>query len=378
MSGKENKVKNVAIWTKSFMDWNGGVDFIKNIIIALSSVSKKNGLKLYLILSEDQSDEDFIEFEKCTIIKYRHNELSKTLEEFNIDIILPHSNYNFFDLNVKSIAYLYDCQHKYFPEFFKKEELEERDDFFLRMINSGEKIIVNAASVKNDFIKFFNAEPSNIVVLPFTPKLKTEYLEQNRHLIEKYKLPERYFLISNQFWRHKDHKTAFEAFSELVKGLECKDIKLICTGLMEDSRHPEYMRELFTLIDNLRCKDKIECLGLIPKIEQIEIMKGALAVIQPTLFEGGPGGGSVWDAMALGVPAILSDISTNLEINDENVSFFYTKKTEDLLLRMKEIIDKKIERPSKRELVERSKKNIIMLGTALCRVINEVCDEKSK
>ncbi len=51
-------------------------------------------------------------------------------------------------------------------------------------------------------------------------------------------------------------------------------------------------------------------------------MRAALAVVQPTLFEGGPGGGSVFDAVALGVPAIVSDIPVNLEIEEPNVRFF--------------------------------------------------------
>lgn len=49
-------------------------------------------------------------------------------------------------------------------------------------------------------------------------------------------------------------------------------------------------------------------LTLILKLEQIEIMKDALGIIQTSLFEGGPGGGCVLDAISLETPSIVSNI----------------------------------------------------------------------
>lgn len=45
------------------------------------------------------------------------------------------------------------------------------------------------------------------------------------------------------------------------------------------------------LAKKLGIESKIKILGHIPKLEQIELIKNCIAVIQPTLFEGGPGGG---------------------------------------------------------------------------------------
>ena len=40
----------------------------------------------------------------------------------------------------------------------------------------------------------------------------------------------------------------------------------------------------------LGLEQRVRVLGLVPKRDQIEIMKKACAVLQPTRFEGGPGG----------------------------------------------------------------------------------------
>jgi glycosyltransferase involved in cell wall biosynthesis len=55
-------------------------------------------------------------------------------------------------------------------------------------------------------------------------------------------------------------------------------------------------------------------LGLLPKAEQLALLRGSLGLIQPTRFEGGPGGGSVREAMALGTRILISDIPVNREI----------------------------------------------------------------
>ena len=92
---------------------------------------------------------------------------------------------------------------------------------------------------------------------------------------------------------------------------------------MEDYRFPEHINNLQREIDELGIADQVHFLGHIPKADQIAIMKGSLAVLQPTLFEGGPGGGSVYDAVSLGVPALLSDIPVNREIeNEKNLLYF--------------------------------------------------------
>ena len=70
-------------------------------------------------------------------------------------------------------------------------------------------------------------------------------------------------------------------------------------------------------------KDRVQILGLIPKRDQIELLKHSCALIQPTLFEGGPGGGAVYEAFSLRVPAIVSDIPINRELPADDLHHFF-------------------------------------------------------
>lgn len=388
-------MKNIAILTENLIGWGGGVDLLKNMILAINSVAitkkinlyifiqnqpeykKFKGLKRFLlkmsdnfsVIKEKKEHILFPEFQGMEFIFYNKNDFKKALKKFKIDLMFPHMEPSYFNIEITSLGYLYDCQHRYYPEFFDAISIKNRDGLFYEMLNCDKKTIVNSKSAKDDLIKFYNAKPENIFALPFTPKVKEEYLQDNSRDIEKYNLPEKFFLISNQFWIHKDHPTAFKAFAKLIQNPEHQDVRLICTGLMEDNRRPEYVESLKQLIKDLNCEDKILCLGLIPKLEQIEIMKKASAVVQATLFEGGPGGGCIWDSISLGVPSIVSDISTNLEINDKTVTFFQANNVEDLAQKMSGVLNKTFEKLSNDVLIQKSNDNIEKLGNVLADII---------
>lgn len=94
-------------------------------------------------------------------------------------------------------------------------------------------------------------------------------------------------------------------------------------------------------------------LGYISKLEQIEIMKNAIALIQPTQFEGDPGGCSVYEAISYGKSVIMSDILVNLEASGtEDVYYFKVGDSKDLALKMILLL-KKTYKPYKVEIVER-------------------------
>ena len=111
--------------------------------------------------------------------------------------------------------------------------------------------------------------------------------------------------------------------------------------------------------------DYIRFLGYIPKDDQLAIMRGAVAVVQPTLFEGGPGGGAVYDAVSSGTPSIVSDIVVNLEIDLGVVRFFKAGSPKDLAEKMADAMVNPPIRPSKSETLMQLTKRQQELGRVL-------------
>ena len=124
------------------------------------------------------------------------------------------------------------------------------------------------------------------------------------------------------------------------------------------------------MIEGLR-KNHLEAyvhfLGYIPKIEQMKILCQAQAALQPTLFEGNPGGGIAYNAIAMGVPILLSDIPVNLELQSPLAFFFKKHDPESLKEAMIDLIMHRAELPSYRqeELLNQGEARVKKLAQAV-------------
>ena len=123
------------------------------------------------------------------------------------------------------------------------------------------------------------------------------------------------------------------------------------TGQMHDYRNPRYVNDLMARVQTLGVRDDCHFLGLIPKLDQIAIMRSALAVIQPTLFEGSPGSLAVADAIGIGQRVIVSDIPVNREIEQYVTEFFPATDPKALFDAMSRVSEKPHIRRLQEELV---------------------------
>jgi glycosyltransferase involved in cell wall biosynthesis len=402
------KAYKVGILTEHFIKWGGGVDFIRLIIKGLASLNtdedtkkvslhvlipKRPGLKRdiknyvktvlnfffnnkYVIQKEIDIKQVINAFEEvdsnieiCFYVNLK-KDLKKQVLKNEIDFIIPAFVPLPTNFPVPWVGYLYDFQHKYYPQFFPPAELTTRDNEFAAMLNAAQTVIVNSRTVKTDIEHFIGKTKAKVVSLPFCPVLNTTFFDLNVDL-SKYNLPKDYFLISNQFWRHKDHVTAIKGFKLFLDALENKNIGLVCTGQTHDSRFSNYFDEIKDLISEFGLAEKIFILGYIPKNDQLQILKNSVAVIQPTLFEGGPGGGAVYESVAFGIPSIVSDIAVNQELDDETVKFFKTGDAEDLAEKMKLVFESPKIEYSTQELIAKNKKSLVKLGTEILYIFND-------
>jgi glycosyltransferase involved in cell wall biosynthesis len=152
---------------------------------------------------------------------------------------------------------------------------------------------------------------------------------------KKYHLQDRFFLVSNQFWQHKNHLIIFESL-KLLKEKSFNPV-VVCTGQLLDDRAPNYCNLILKAINEGELHGQVYLLGLIPKSDQIALMRRCIAVIQPSLFEGWST--LVENARALGKTVILSDIPVHLEQNPPYSRFFKQNDPGDLASLMADIWD---------------------------------------
>ncbi len=383
------------------MDWGGGIDFLRIILKGLNKVSKKYNYEIVVFIPI-KADSLFatlkLGFKKIINIVLSTNKFHIANHQFNLEhiksvlskeadvkfVIFKHSQSNFInqlseqkiDVVIPSfsnlgsqfpfpwVGYIYDLQHKYYPHFFTAKDIESRNKSFNHILANAKAVIVNGLAVRNDIEKYYQ-KSNHVVSLPFCPLYNSEY--KNIETFNNKELPNKYFIISNQFWKHKDHKTAFMALAQFYQNGGDKNIHLICTGGTQDSRDPNYFTELQNLINELNISEKVHILGYIEKQFQLQLMIHSLAVIQPTLFEGGPGGGSIYEAVAYGLPAVVSNIPINKELNEENLLFFEAGNAHDLAIKMKQILI--LKKLTNETILKNAELNQNKLGEALHKAI---------
>jgi glycosyltransferase involved in cell wall biosynthesis len=191
-----------------------------------------------------------------------------------------------------------------------------RIKFMLRHTNA---LVVSSRCTANDFTRFFNLRNSmELIIYHFVSVMEDLDKLQIDEVKIKYGLPPRYYMVSNQFHKHKNHGILFKALSLLKeKGII---INLAITGKLPDAKNSKYLKELHQLIKDNYLSNQITFLGVIPRNEQLVLMKNSEAVIQPSFFEGWST--VIEDAKSLQVPVITSNLPVNKEQLETVGTFF--------------------------------------------------------
>jgi glycosyltransferase involved in cell wall biosynthesis len=348
----------VGLLAHDFVNWGGGLDFLRLVIDSLLAVPRVEPVEFHLLIpdsgprlawrhirrqarqrvkslgsgkragssgspSADIIAHAFAEFRgRITShhIDIGHGALKRAARRLDLAVLLPAVHTLGREFPFPWLGYAYDFQHRYLPENFSPSDCKSRDEHFSDLFTHARGVIVNSKTSAKDVARFVPEATARVFTLPLAPAPDVEWLDDKPEVLPRYKMAAPYFLISNQFWAHKEHLTAFEAFREVAA--TNRDVVLICTGSTEGARDPGYFPGLMTKLKSWGLEERVRIMGLIPKRDQIEIMKNACAVVQPTRFEGDAGGGSVYDAISLGVPSIVSDIPVNLEAEGCGAVFF--------------------------------------------------------
>lgn len=228
----------------------------------------------------------------------------------------------------KNLYWIPDFQPHYMPELFDSVELALRMQSFNDIANSQGILLLSSNAALADFRKFYPRASVEPRVWSFCSSIEAGSIESCCETLRRFDLPEKFLYIANQFWRHKDHETAFNALRLLRdRGV---DVPLVCTGLQNDRRGPAFFGALTKELVRQGLQRQVFFLGVVPREDQIQLFRGAAAILQPSRFEGWST--VIEDAKALGRPIIASDIAVHREQLSglDNTHLFKTADAADL------------------------------------------------
>lgn len=374
---KKNKI---CLILKNNEGWTGGSEYIKNILFSFSYLEPyvRKKIELHLISFENKNFNKTLEkyydyihtydnLSPLFIRKLFKQKLFNKLKEFiftffiilrcKMNFVFPFPNY-LFCLGINSALWIPDFQHHYLKEFFSNKEIQYRNQKFKKIVKSSSRLVLSSKDSRKDLNKFYKKDNNKVFILNFRANLNRTWLKENPdQIIKKYNLPVKFFLISNQFWKHKNHLLVFKALDYLKNEKNIKP-KIVFTGKLfygDDS----YGKEIIAEIKKLDINNQIFILGLIPKKDQFLLMRKSIALIQPSLFEGWST--IVEESRSIGKYIILSDLEVHKEQNFSRSIFFQRNSYEDLALKMSYAFNKFKPGPSRSEEILFARRHKILM-----------------
>ena len=325
--------------------WMGGIIYVINLVRALNELEDRDKPKVYLFYSPElEQFLDEFRYPYLTLISHKFPSLvpgflrswfsgknifvDDIVKQYSLNAVYPVKNYPVrSSTNAKIVAWYADLQHKYYPEFFSTKTLIHRAIRLYFMLRNTDVLVVSSKSVKDDFYRFFNIRKEMRIHIYHFVSINDDFQDLSiEDLKVKYQLPEEYYMVSNQFHKHKNHRVLLLALAELKK----KGIKkhLAITGRFPDELASPYITDLHSIIVDNELQDQISMLGIIPRKDQMQLMNHSQAVIQPSLFEGWST--VIEDAISLQVPVIASRLPVNIEQLGNNGVYFDPLDFEEL------------------------------------------------
>jgi glycosyltransferase involved in cell wall biosynthesis len=318
----------IGLLDQTTKGWSAGATFTR-MMFACVELAKDDRDTEVIFLSRSKENPPPSRF-KSIFIGEQPNRIqwTESLEDACLDVVIPVRDHTVYDVDLPFVGWIPDFQHLRLPEQFDPGEIAFRDKFFLAVAQKSSVILLSSESARRDFEEFFPDQGAKACVAHFPSLVWTLDRRDVSAILRKFHLPQKFALVANQFWRHKNHQILPPALGLL----KCRriEIDLVVTGLPCDYRDPENksLSQFFQEAAKEDAAGSIHFLGQIPYEDLVAIMRAAALIIQPSFFEGWST--SIEDSKALGRPLICSDIPVHREQVPDALGFFDPTKSEML------------------------------------------------
>ena len=322
--------------------WLGGANYLRNLLTALAAAPDLGVQPVLLAGSGARLPLGFEDIELVRTLSLsvhqaldarglfrllgREPLLDRILLRRRLDL-LSHSGVLGQRARTPSMPWLFDVQHRHFPEFFNSRDLALRDELFSRSLREGALVLVSSEAARMDVDHYFPGFADKLRVLRFVDGAAAAVQGTSRAALEqKYSFQGRYLALPNQYWVHKNHALVLEALALLQS--RGRKVLVLSTGSPTDYRRPGHFDRLMQRRAESGLEENYRVLGVVPFADLAGLLRHATAILNPSLFEGWSS--SVEEAKSLGKRVVLSDLPVHREQAPERALWFDPKSAEQL------------------------------------------------
>jgi glycosyltransferase involved in cell wall biosynthesis len=327
----------IGLLDQTTKGWSAGASFTRMMLACLELAKDDRGTEV-IFLSRSEKNTVPSSFKSIFVGEHpNRTQWTESVKDAGLDVVIPVRDHTVYDVDLPFVGWIPDFQHLRLAELFDPVDIRSRDQLFSAIAQESRVILLSSESARMDFEEFFPDQAAKARVAHFPSLLWSLDRGDDSATLRNYHLPQKFALVANQFWRHKNHRILPPTL-ELLKRRRI-EVNLVVTGLPFDYRDPEN-KSLSQFFQESAKKDvvgSIHFLGQIPYRDLIAMMRAAALIIQPSFFEGWST--SIEDSKALGRPLVCSDIPVHREQVPDALGFFDPNKPEMLADLLAEIYE---------------------------------------
>lgn len=321
--------------------WTGGVNYLENLLSAVAEQAECKvdavlfagtdadpkvlaRLAPYLvqppILSRVWDQKRGIRLLRifCGFVLQRDFFAEREFRRAKINLVFQHQAWYGCLFKVPTLAWIADFQHRSLPSMFSKSRFLWRESGYTALSHCATRLMVSSEDAKKDCESYYPNSRGRISVLPFAVKVSSPKEGELCDIRKLYELPEKFFYLPNQLWKHKNHLGVIEALREIKR--KNGQVVVVASGNAQDVRHPNHPQYLLSLVQKYGLENNFRYLGFIPRQHILPLMKQSIAVINPSFCEGWST--TVEEAKAIGARLLLSDLHIHREQTNGDAYFF--------------------------------------------------------
>ena len=354
----ELAIRRVAFTLIGGRFWTGGSNYLLNLLGTLDAWAGDR-LVPVLFVGDDVDDEllsPFRELHHVEIVSSsvfdgarfnsrlaaafltgRDRAAEHIFTRHGIDVVFEPAAFYGWRFALPAIAWMPDFQHRQLPQLFSKATYWKREIRCRMQVASGRHMLLSSEDARRDCETFFPASRGHTSVVRFAVLPSSGALALDpQAIVRSYGLPDRFYYLPNQFWKHKNHTLVIEALAQMA--VEGPDITVAVSGKQEDPYNPDHYGRIESMIETAGIGENFRILGMIPYEHLIALMRASRALINPSLCEGWST--TVEEAKSLGVPMLLSDLSVHREQAPPGTVFFDPHRVSELMAKFRAFEDR--------------------------------------
>lgn len=256
--------------------------------------------------------------------------LSLFLRHRNLSVFLSPAHYVPRFCPCPTIVVVHDVSYFYYPHEFLPRDLYQLKNWTGYSVQNAAQVIAVSQTTKDDLVKNYNMSPKKISVVynGFT-------LEKGSGIKpEGVAVSDKFFLYLGTLQPRKNIQILILGFEEFLE--KNPDYMLYLAG-----RKGWLYESLFDLIERHHLSKHIKFLGYVSEQEKKWLLKNAVGLVAPCLYEGF--GVPVLEGFASQVPVIAANSGALPEVGEDGARYFDPLSSHALMQAMEETISKEEE-----------------------------------